>query len=142
MSTIVKLKSADGVVIEVAKDLAFQSGILKSMIEDAGETDDPIPVDTVKGAVLQKVFEYCEKHKDNPTETVPKPLRSTDLSECGITEWDFKFINLPDAELFPIVLAANFLDLKSLLDLACCHMACTIKNLTPEQIKTRYNLKE
>lgn len=40
--------------------------------------------------------------------------RATDISE-----WDAKFIQVDQEMLFEIILAANYLDIKSLLDIGC-----------------------
>jgi hypothetical protein len=35
------------------------------MLEDVGDSDEPIPLPNVTGKVLKKVVEYCEHHKDD-----------------------------------------------------------------------------
>ena len=75
-----------------------------------------------------KILEYCEKHKnDNPPE-IEKPLTTSNLSEL-VDPYDAKFIDIENLErLFEIILAANYLDIKSLLDLACAKVATLIKS--------------
>jgi S-phase kinase-associated protein 1 len=52
-----------------------------------------------------------------------------------------KFVDELDQEvLFELVLAANYMDVKSLLDLACAKVASMIKGKTPEEIRTTFNL--
>lgn len=67
-------------------------------------------------------------------------MRSTDLVECGISEWDAEFVNLDLDALFEVILAANYLDIKCLLDLACAKVASMIKGRTPEEIRRRFNI--
>ena len=90
-------------------------------------TDEEIPVPNVKTSILKKVLEYCEKHKnDNPPE-IEKPLKSNNLYEI-VSEWDAKYIDIENLEeIFEIILAANYLDIKSLLDLSCAKVASIIK---------------
>ena len=40
-----------------------------------------------------------------------------------------------------MILAANYLDIKSLLDLTCKTVADEIKGKTPEEIRVRFNIK-
>ena len=72
-------------------------------------------------------MEYCEKHReDNPKEIV-KPLKTSDMYQL-VDENDAKFIDqLNLEELFEIIMAANYLDIRSLLDLSCVKVASLIK---------------
>lgn len=56
MSAInVKLKSSQGDVFVVEREVAVMSNLLKNMIEDSGE-DEEIPLPNVKSTILQKVW--------------------------------------------------------------------------------------
>ena len=41
-----------------------------------------------------------------------------------VSQWDSEFIDVEQEMLFAIVLAANYLDQKQLLDLACAKVRC------------------
>ena len=69
-----------------------------------------------------------------------KPLRSSTLSENNISEWDVEFIAVEKEILFELVLAANYLDLKPLLDLGCAKLATMIKGMSVEQIRKEFNI--
>merc|ERR1711924_395342 len=56
-------------------------------------------------------------------EEIQKPLKSTNLMECGVSEWDSEYVNIEQEVLFELILAANYLDIKSLLDLTCAKVA-------------------
>merc|ERR1712064_138489 len=94
----------------------------------------------VKTAILSKVIDYCKYHKDNQPEEIQKPLRSTNLCDCGVSEWDSEYVNIEQEVLFELILAANYLDIKSLLDLSCAKVASMIKGKTTEEIRKQFNI--
>jgi hypothetical protein len=62
-------------------------------------------------------LEYCEHHRGEP---LPAPDSDQNQDETrkrttDISEWDQKFITVDQEMLFEIILAANYLDIKSLL---------------------------
>jgi S-phase kinase-associated protein 1 len=83
----VKLKSSQGEVFEVEEEVACMSQLVKTMVEDSG-ADEEIPLPNVKTAILGKVLDYCKFHKDEPPAEIQKPLKSANLAECGVREWD------------------------------------------------------
>jgi hypothetical protein len=44
-----------------------------------------------------------------------------------VPEWDAKFVEVEQEMLFELILAANYMDIKSLLDLTCAKVASMIK---------------
>ena len=40
------------------------------------------------------MIDYCKYHKDSPPEEIQKPLKSTNLVECGVSEWDNEYVNI------------------------------------------------
>jgi hypothetical protein len=58
-----------------------------------------------------------------------------------ITGWDAEFVKVDQATLFEMILAANFLDIKRMLDLTCKSVAEMIKGKTPEEIRKHFNIK-
>ena len=138
MSTV-KLQSSDGEAFEVEREVAVMSLTVKNMLDDIGETDAPIPLPNVTSKILQKVIEYCKYHKDHPTPVSEekKDEKRTD----DILPWDKDFCKVDQATLFELILAANYLDIKSLLDLTCKTVANMIKGKTPEEIRKTFNIK-
>ncbi|KAI9627625.1 hypothetical protein KEM48_012087 [Puccinia striiformis f. sp. tritici PST-130] len=55
-------------------------------------------------------------------------------------DWDTKFINVDQEMLFEIILAANYLDIKPLLDVGCKSVANMIKGKQPEEIRKLFNI--
>eukprot|EP00397_Hematodinium_sp_SG-2012_P032203 GEMP01034264.1.p1 GENE.GEMP01034264.1~~GEMP01034264.1.p1 ORF type:complete len:164 (+),score=45.00 GEMP01034264.1:94-585(+) len=136
---LLKLKSSQGDIFEVEAAVAAMSTLIRNMIDDSG-CDEEIPLPNVKTGILQKVIDYCKHHKDNPADDIQKPLKSINLVECGVSEWDAEFVNIEQEILFELILAANYLDIKCLLDLACAKVASMIKGKTPEEIRKKFNI--
>lgn len=55
--------------------------------------------------------------------------------------WDLEFVKVPLATLFEMILAANFLDLKPMLDVTCKAVAEMIKGKTPDEIKKVFGVE-
>ena len=55
-------------------------------------------------------------------------------------EWDAKYCEIDQEMLFETILAANYMDIKSLLDLSCAKVAALIKGKTPEEIRKTFNI--
>lgn len=126
--TIVSLdKESVNTLVKYAK----MSGTLKDLINDAG-CDNPVPV-SINGKVLKKVVEYMKHHSDTTDTTEEK----TD----NISPWDLSFCKVSQPELFELILAANYLDIKALLDLTCKTVANMIKGKTPVEIRKTFNIK-
>lgn len=135
-----KLVSSDGVEKEVARDVAERSILIKNMLEDCGEIDQAIPIPNVNGSVLTKVIEWCEHHKNDPAPTADEETDSRKKS-TDIEEWDQKFMQVDQEMLFEIILAANYLDIKPLLDVGCKTVANMIKGKSPEEIRKTFNIQ-
>jgi S-phase kinase-associated protein 1 len=134
-----KLISAEGTTYEVEEQVACKSQLIKNMVEDAG-TNEEIPLPNVKSEILEKVIEYCRHYKESTPQEIEKPLKSAVLSEV-VPSWDANFVELEQEVLFELILAANYLDIKSLLDLTCAKVASMLKGKTAEEIRRQFNIE-
>ena len=133
----ITLKSSDGESFEVDEAVAIESQTIKHMIEDDC-ADNGIPLPNVTSKILAKVIEYCKKHVENPkTEDVGAVAGGDE----DLKTWDADFVKVDQATLFDLILAANYLNIKNLLDLTCQTVADMIKGKTPEEIRKTFNIK-
>ncbi|CAN1226666.1 SKP1-like protein 1A [Linum perenne] len=111
----------------------MESQTIKHMIEDdcAGEA---IPLPNVHSKILAKVIEYCKKHVETPK----LDAVSTSNADDSLKQWDTDFAKVDQA--------ANYLNIKDLLDLTCQTVADMIKadmikGKSPEEIRKIFNIK-
>ena len=138
------------------------------MVDDTG-LDAPVPLPMVDSKILIKVIEYCKYHHKAEQESLPEdektvwdkdfvkvhalprraasPRRRAAAACSGGVQ---RALPVPtrrlpsqvdDETLFNLILAANYLDIKPLLDLTCKTVADEIKGKTPEEIRIRFNIK-
>ncbi|CAB9514571.1 phase kinase-associated protein 1 [Seminavis robusta] len=137
----VKLISAEGDASPVPLAVAKMSELVKSMMDEDAEEEDikEIPLPNVKSQVLHKVIEFCEHHLQEPMNEIEKPLKSNAMSDV-VQKWYAEFVDIEQVLLFELILAANYMDIKPLLDLTCATVASMIKGKTPEDIRTTFNI--
>jgi hypothetical protein len=106
-----------------------------------------------------QIIEYCKYHADTvpaegvgtpaPTEggaapaapPAALPANPASLhSEEEAKEYDAAFVKVDQSTLFELILAANYLNIKPLLDLCCLTVANMIKGKTPEEIRKTFNI--
>lgn len=136
------LVSSDNSELRVERAVAERSVLIKNMLEDIGDSasSEPIPIPNVNEAVLRKVVEWCEHHRNDPP-PVPDDESDARKKSSEIAEWDQKFMQVDQEMLFEIILAANYLDIKALLDVGCKTVANMIKGKTPEEIRKTFNIQ-
>ncbi|KAJ2826433.1 hypothetical protein FBU31_003442 [Coemansia sp. 'formosensis'] len=148
---MIKLMTAEGAVISVERDIIEQSGTIRNILSDVGSTDKPIPVPNVSGPILSKIIEYCRHHRNDPSRRQAKESHGPEESDSSdaviqraieqMDEFDHQFCRVDQGTLFDIMLAANFLDIQPLLDLAGYTVANMVKGKSVEEIRSTFNIK-
>ncbi|GFP89056.1 skp1-like protein 4 [Phtheirospermum japonicum] len=130
MSTkMVTLKSSDNEMFQVEEAVAVISLTIKHLIEDDC-ADNAIPLPNVDSKVLSKVIEYCRRHVDKAP---ADELNAFDEEFVKVDKT--MLIALVLVCIYCVILAANYLNIKSLMDLTCDTMANMIKGYTVEQVR-------
>merc|ERR1712146_242733 len=93
----------------------------------------------VSGPILEKVIEYCNYKLEHPDPDADKRTEA-EKRAAEIPEWERNFCDVEQPVLFNMILAANYLDIKPLLDLTCKTVANMIKGKTPDQIKALFGV--
>ena len=135
----IKVKSSDGKVIELSTKAASKSKLLSGVIQDYPE-DSEFPLNKINGETLEKVKEYLVHYQDSEPRQIEKPLPK-DFKDC-VDEWDYKFIGDDNTQILAIIFAANFMDIKPLLELAAAKVATLIRGTTTESIRKDFEIKD
>ncbi|EPS61104.1 hypothetical protein M569_13700 [Genlisea aurea] len=134
------LRSSDGELFEVDESVALESQTIKHLIEDKC-ADTAIPLPNVTAKILSKVIEYCKQHISAASKVTDGLTLSEKAVEDELKAFDAEFVKVDQGTLFDLILAANYLNIKSLLDLTCQTVADMIKGKTPEEIRKTFNIQ-
>lgn len=128
---------------EVPVEVAKMSTLIATTIDDDAEDDEDevreIPLPNVKDSVLSKVIEYCTYYKQEPMTAIQTPLKSSKIEEL-VQPWYAKFVKVDQSLLFELVTAANFMDIKPLLDLTCLAVSVLIKGKQASELRSMFNI--
>ena len=130
---------AIGIVCLAPNKYHLQMVPIENHFQDLGVDEDEeelVPLPNVNAAILKKVIQWATYHNDNPPEKDKNKKKSTD----EISSWDADFLKVDQGTLFKLILAANYLDIKGLLDVTCKTVANMIKEKTPEEIRKTFNI--
>ncbi|KAJ4822033.1 hypothetical protein Tsubulata_001613 [Turnera subulata] len=136
----IPLKSSDGVTFEVEEAVALQSPVIEKIIKE-GLTDNEGAIEVpsvkgIKGDILAKVIEYLKKHlEEEDTDAIT-------YYDAASKEWRREFVNVDTSTLSGLLLAANDLQIMSLLNLTSEVLCDMIKGKSPEEVRTLFNIKE
>jgi len=135
----VTLISSDNETFKVPKSVAIMSLTIKNTVDETEGGDVPVP--NVSGKVLGQVIKYCKYHVDrNKAKAGEGSSSDSTKTDEEVKAWDTEYMQVDQGALFELILAANYLNIEPLLDLACATVAGMIKGKTPEEIRTQFNI--
>ncbi|KAK8526992.1 hypothetical protein V6N13_084860 [Hibiscus sabdariffa] len=143
------LIAADEQEFEVEEAVAMEFGTVKTYFEDNPDScDEPIPLPNVESKYLSKVIEYCGWHLDHKARKPAKPppkykFHQYEREEDSEAEaFDQEFFNTLDNEgMRQMVLAANYLDVKDLMEMMLQAVAGKIKNKSVEYVRRFFGIE-
>lgn len=101
-----------------------------------------MPLPNVKSDILEKVIQFCSHYVQclqDAGVTDEKDLPNDEKQD--LDKWNKDFTRVDQQTLFELILAANYLNIKPLLDLTCMTVANMIKGKTPEEIRKTFNIE-
>ncbi|GAU43528.1 hypothetical protein TSUD_98480 [Trifolium subterraneum] len=119
-SKMVTLKASDDALFEVELNIAQEMKTVQVYIDDS-EDIEIIPIPNVSGKHLAIIIEYIKKQSKESDADFGK-------------EWSLD-------DMMELLLAANYLELSSLLQCLCQAIADRIKNKSPEFVRKVFNVE-
>lgn len=139
----IRLQTSDEQTFDTDIEIAKCSGTICSMLEACGgegEENAIVPLPNVNSTILTKVLAWADYHKNDPQPT--EDDESEEKQSNDIAAWDVEFLTVDQGTLFELILAANYLDIKGLLELTCKTVANMIKDKTVDDIRKTFNIKK
>jgi len=116
--------------------ITWKQAALSNLIVNIGSDATMIRITQCDADSLNSVCRYLRHHNGLEPAEIAKPIRSVKMEKIVEDAWDATFINSFDKrDIFKLTLAANYMDIKSLLHLTCAKVATMIKGKSPEEIK-------
>jgi S-phase kinase-associated protein 1 len=157
---LIELKSTSGDVLTVTRAVAAQSGLLHSMCgsdtaashhgggggseggsEGSGSSAGWSLETPLTTKQLRACLDFMAHHAFKRLPEIERPLKSVELRDL-VPEWDAAFVgDMELEELYQLILAADFLDIKCLLDLACSKVATFLKGKTTIELRKVLNIR-
>ncbi|KAE8817193.1 SKP1-like protein 1B [Hordeum vulgare] len=133
------LKSSDSKVFVVEEAVAMESQTIKHVVED-GCASKIIPLPNVNADILEMVMNSYRKQlvQKCGADTADPTVKT---SEPDLKTFDDKFVDVDQKILFDLILAANYLNIKGLLDLTCQKVFDMMKGRTVKEIRKTFNIK-
>ncbi len=139
---LISLRTSEGTIVKVDQQIAEMSGVLKDLIGDLREevvATQAVPLEKITEPILLKIVEWCEHHRNDPPS--PENEKEDNYTIREIAPWDREFMKDIEYDLLhEIILAANFLEIKKLLNLSMATLADMIKGKTSQQIRDYFGL--
>ncbi|XP_033240091.1 S-phase kinase-associated protein 1-like [Drosophila pseudoobscura] len=137
----IKLQSSNGEDFDVDVRFLKCSGIMKGLLEDGDKEDkkkEPLVLPKVNSEILRLVLIWAEYHKDDPEP--PEDEAAYGRSTDDIIPWDIEFLKMEQRIVIELMMAADYMDIKGLLQLIAKHLANMMKGKTPQQIRQIFNI--
>lgn len=143
----VVLISKEGVAIETTRSVCLSSEVLKGLLEELPDDQplEPIPIDADHYSIM-RALAFMKDHMENPMPEIERPLKSPLIDIVGPTK--YSIVDIGDANLYSLLLAANYMNCGPLLSLAQAKVAADLMDMAKanntgnktEAFQKRYNL--
>ncbi|XP_044586828.1 S-phase kinase-associated protein 1-like [Cotesia glomerata] len=131
--TKVKLLSSDGQIFEVDIETVKMSTYVMNRLQKVRYEEVVMvhPPKPIAGAILEKVIQWMEYHKNDP---VPPKKDDFEAPSMDVPDWDLEFFDVDPVTFLGIIRIATCLEIKALEDVAAKIMATKLTEKTGFQM--------
>ena len=134
---ILILISQEGEKEEISEKAANRSKLIQIMREINPDCIE-IPL-SLKINILKKIKEFLEHYENEDPIEIERPLPSNDF-KLYVNEWDYNYTDVDIHTIMDLIVAANYMDIKELLELWSAKFASIMKRNSTEEIRKDYNI--
>ncbi|WCJ37079.1 SKP1-like 12 [Euphorbia peplus] len=129
----ITLKTADDKFLHVETPIAMEFVAVRNFFaDDDAKLGTPFPLPNVTEKYLILIIEYTKQQLNFREDSTPEEEKS---------KYDEEFVaKLEDSDLKEILLAVNYLDIKSFLDVLCQAIADRIKDWSVERVREFFGI--
>ena len=149
----VTINTIDSDTFVVDWDVARQSKTIRTMLDDLNIKEDAKSEVTlflynkeVIGSDFKKALVWMEKNRSKSdlkwVNVKNKLKRKEYVNWSQLNQWEKDYINIPVDEMFPLLITANFLEIKGLVDLMVKAIALQIQGKTVEEIQKTFGIQD
>ena len=133
------LLSRDHQSFSLSKEAAAQSDLLRTMMDGDPDASE-VQLYHIDSSTVRRLIDYLNYHRSTPPRVIEKPIASVHMVEL-VDSFDAAFVDVEQEVLFRLLLAANYLHIRSLVALCSAKFASWMKNKTPQQIKQTFGIR-
>lgn len=128
--------------ISLSKEAAMQSKLLETLINDLLDDDKPIfNFYEIKYEILKKIVDYLNYYNNNKHKEINRVIAIYDF-ESEMNKWDIEYTNIDINIIIDLIYAANFFDIKSLIELLTIKLDSIMMRKNPDLINKLINKNE
>ena len=151
--TLIKIRTRDKKMYKVQVDILLKSKLLVGLVQDyidfIIEDDEIIELSEVDSKNFDLIIDYLQHYKDKEPKEIPKPFpeRTDEEFLRGIldnddNDWTYNFISkLSIEEAINLTNAADYLQIKGLIDLLAAKLAHEMCNCDVEESRKKFGIE-
>jgi len=111
--------------------------------DENGETPklEEMPLPKVSDAILSKIIAFGTHYQTEEMKPIDTPFKSSKIEDL-VQPWYCDFVKVDQKTLFELVAAANYMNIKQILDLTCLGVAILCQGKSEDELRKMFNVEK